>query len=169
MSKKPRGHGRRWWMASMAAGDEVMADTDKNTKRRELGPRRQRPGRRSTRAPTGANGAARQQDAGSFVGAACSSAQSEKPDMMAKYWSTGVLECWWSTASSGKETGSDTRCARGDTQRGVVTDRNRSRTARGDMELSCLLEVLGLRGSHWLLWTPWAVHSCLLRKGNPGR
>ena len=37
------------------------------------------------------------------------------------------------------------------------------------MELSCLLEVLGLRELHWLLWTPWVVHSCLLCEGNLGR
>ena len=86
-------------MTSMAAGDEVMADTDKNTQRRELGPRQQRGGRRSAGAPTGADGAAGQQDAGSSVGAACSSAENEKPDMREKYWWTGVLECWWSTAS----------------------------------------------------------------------
>ena len=169
MSKKRRGHRRRWWMASMAARDEVMAETDKNTQRRELGPRRQRLGRQSTGAPTGCDGAAGQQDAGSSVGATCSSAQSEKPDMMPKYCWTGVLECWWSTASCGKELGSDTRCAGGDTQPGLVIGRNRSRTARGDMELSCPLEVLGLQGSHWLLWTLWAVHLCLLREGNLGR
>ena len=36
-------------------------------------------------------------------------------------------------------------------------------------ELSCPLEVLGLQGLHWLLWTPWAVHLCLLHEGNLGR
>ena len=75
----------------MAAGDEVMADEDKNPQRREQGPRRQLLGRLSTGAPTGADGTAGQQGSGSSVGAARSSAQSEKPDMMQKYWWTGVL------------------------------------------------------------------------------
>ena len=91
MSRKWQRHGWRWWVASMTAGDVVMADTDKNPQRREMGPRRQRPGRRSTGAPTGADGAARQQDAGSTVGAACSAAQSEKTDMVPEYRRTGVL------------------------------------------------------------------------------
>ena len=54
-----------------------MADTDENPPRRELGPRRQRMERRSTEAPTGADGAAGQRDAGSTVGTANSAAQSE--------------------------------------------------------------------------------------------
>ena len=45
VSRKCWGHGRRWLVASMAVGDVVMADTDKNPQRRELGPRRQLLGR----------------------------------------------------------------------------------------------------------------------------
>ena len=60
MSRKWQGHGRRWWVASMAAGDVVMADTDKNAQRRQRDPQRQRLGRRSAGAPTGADGAAGQ-------------------------------------------------------------------------------------------------------------
>ena len=85
VSSKWRGHGRRWWVATMAARDVVMADTDENPQRREPGPRPQRLGRRSTGAPMGADGAAGKRDAGSTVGAAYSAAQSEKPDMMPKY------------------------------------------------------------------------------------
>ena len=91
LSRKWRGQVLRWWVASMAAGDVVMADTDKNPQRRERGPRQQRLGRRSTGAPTGADRAAGQRDAGSTVGAAYSAAKSEKPDMMPKYRCTGVL------------------------------------------------------------------------------
>ena len=57
------------------------------------------------------------------------------------------------------------RWAGGDTQHGVETDNGRSRSFGGDMELRCPLEALGLRGSHWLSWAPWAVHSCLPREG----
>ena len=74
MSSKWQGHGRQWWVASMAAGDVVMADVDKNPQQRELGPRQQRLGRRSTGAPTGADGAAEQRDAGCTVGTAYSAA-----------------------------------------------------------------------------------------------
>ena len=91
VSRKGRGHGRRWLVTSMAAGDVVMVDTDKNPQWRELGPWRQRLERRSTGAPTGADRAAGQRDAGSTVGTAYSAAQSEKPDMMPKYRWTGVL------------------------------------------------------------------------------
>ena len=75
----------------MAAGDEVMTDADNNPQRREMGQRRQRLGWWSTGAPTGASGAAGQQDAGSSLGAARSSAEVEKPDLMPKYWWTGEL------------------------------------------------------------------------------
>ena len=95
VSRKGRGHGRWWWVTSRAAGDVVMADTDKNSQRRELGPRRQRLERRSTGAPTGADGAAGQRDVGSTMGRAHSAAQSEKHDMMPKYRWTGVL--YWCT------------------------------------------------------------------------
>ena len=81
-------------MTSMAAGDVVIADTDKNPQHRELGPRRQRMERQSTGALTGADGAARQRDAGSTVGTANSAAQSEKPDMMLKYrWNAVLYLC----------------------------------------------------------------------------
>ena len=91
MSRKWRGDGWRWWVASIAAGNVVMADTDKNPQRRRRGPRQQRLERRSTGARTGADGAARQRHAGSAVGAAYSAAQSEKPDMMPKYRCTGIV------------------------------------------------------------------------------
>ena len=68
-----------------------MADTDENPQRRELGPRRKRMERRSTGAPTGADGAAGQRDAGSNMHTANSAAQNEKPDMMLKYRWNGVL------------------------------------------------------------------------------
>ena len=47
--------------------------------------------RPSTGAPTGADGAAGQRDAGSDVRTANSAAQNEKPDMMLKYRWNGVL------------------------------------------------------------------------------
>ena len=78
----------------MAAGEEVMADEDKNPQRREQGPWRQRLGRWSTGATTGADGAAGQQGAGSFVGAALSSSKSKKPDMMQKYCWTRCTVDW---------------------------------------------------------------------------
>ena len=143
-----RGHGQGRRMACMAAGYEVMADEDKNPQRREQGPRRQRLGRWSTGAPTDADGAAGQQGAGSSVGAARSTAQSEKPDMMQKYWWTSVLwagvlveygERWYGTAQR-----CQMRWAGGDTQPGVETDRSLSRTSGGDIELRCPLEALGL-------------------------
>ena len=72
-----------------------MADTDENPQRRELGPRRKRMKRRSIGAPTGADGAARQRDAGSTVGTANSAAESDKPDMIRSTgrlgYCTGVL------------------------------------------------------------------------------
>ena len=68
-----------------------MADTDESPQRRELGPRQQWMERRSTGAPTGADGAAVQRHAGRTVGTANSAAQSEKPDMMPKYRWNGVL------------------------------------------------------------------------------
>ena len=68
-----------------------MADTDENPQRRELGPWRKQMQRRSTGAPTGADGAARQRDTGSNVGTASSAAQNEKPDMMLKYRWNGVM------------------------------------------------------------------------------
>ena len=102
VSRKWRGHGRRWWVASMAAGDVVMADTVNNPQRRELGPRRQRLGRRSTGAPTRADGAGGQWGAGSTVGAAYGAAQGKKPDMIPGTgglgYRTGVLVEygeWW--------------------------------------------------------------------------
>ena len=55
--------------------------------------------------------------------------------------------------------------AGGDTQRGVETDSGRSRTAGGDMERRCPVEGVGLQGSRWLSWAPWAVQSCLLSEG----
>ena len=149
----------------MAAGDGVMADEDMNPQRREQGLRPKRLEQWSTGAPTGVDAAAGQQGAGSFVGAARSLVQSEKPDLMQKYWWTGVLwtgvlveygERWYGTGQR-----CQMRLAGGDTQRGVGIDRSRSRTAAGDMELRCPLESLGLRGSHWLSWAPLAVHSCL--------
>ena len=164
-----KGHGQRWRMASMEAGYEGMADEDKNPQKREQGPRRQRLGRCSTGAPTGADRAGGRRGAGSSVCAARSSAHSEKSDMMQKYLCTGVLltcvlveygERWYGTRQQYQM-----RWARGDTQRGVETDRSRSKTSGGDMELRCLLEALGLQGSHWLSSTPWAVHSCLPRDG----
>ena len=91
MSRKGRAHGRQWSVTGVAAGYVVMADKDKNPKRRELGPQRQQLGRRGTGAPTGVDGAAGQQDAGSTVGTAYGAAQSEKPHMMPKYRRTGVL------------------------------------------------------------------------------
>ena len=94
VSRKGRGHGRRWWRTSMGAGEVGMADIDKNPQRRELGPRRQRLERRSTGAPTGADRAAGGQDAGTTVCTTYRAAQSEKPDMMPKYRWTGVL--YWS-------------------------------------------------------------------------
>ena len=156
-------------LASMAAREDVMADEDKKPDRREQATRRQRLGRWCTGALTGADGAAGQQGAGSFVGAHRSSAQSEKPDMMQKYWWTGVLwtgvlveygERWYGTRQP-----CQMRWPSRHTQRGVVTDRSRSRTSGGDMELRCPLQALGLRGSHCLSWAPWAVHSCLPREG----
>ena len=90
-SKKWREHGQQWRKACMAAGDEVMADDNKNPPRRKQGPLRQPLRRWSTGAPTGADRAGGQQGAGSSVGATRNSAQSEKPDMMQKYWWTGVL------------------------------------------------------------------------------
>ena len=73
----------------------MLADTDENPQRRELGPRRQRMERRRAGVPTGAEGAVGQRDAGSTFGSANSGAQSEKPDMMPRYrwmgYCTGVL------------------------------------------------------------------------------
>ena len=77
-----------------------MAEKDENPKRRERGPRRQRIELPSTGAQTGADGAAGQQDAGSTVGTAYSAAQSEKPDMMRKYRSSGVL--FWCAGGEGR-------------------------------------------------------------------
>ena len=91
VSRKGGGHGRRWWVTSMAAGDVVMADTDKNPQWRELGPRRQRLERQSMGPPTGADGAAGQRDSGGTVGIAYSAAQREKHNMMPTYRWTGVL------------------------------------------------------------------------------
>ena len=136
----------------MAAGHEVMADEDTNPPRREQGPQRRRLGRWSTGAPTGADGAARQQGAGSSVGAARSSAQSEKPDMMQTYWGAGVLWTGVLVEYSERWYGTGQRCQMrwtgGDTQRGVGTDRSWSRTSGSDMELRYPLEALGLLGSH---------------------
>ena len=72
----------------MAAGDEVMADEDKNPQRRGQGPRL---GRCNTGAQTDADRAAGQQGAGISVGAARGLAQSEKPDTMQKYYWAAVL------------------------------------------------------------------------------
>ena len=72
-------------------GDVVVADTDENPQRRKMGPQRKRIERRSTGTATGADGAPRQRDTGSNVGTANSAAQNEKPDMMLKYRSNGVL------------------------------------------------------------------------------
>ena len=118
----------------------------------------------------GADGAPRQQGAGSSVGAARSSAQSEKPDMMQKYWWAGVLwtgvlveygERWYGTGQQCRM-----RRAGGDTQRGVETDRSRSRTSGDVMQLRCPLEALGLRRSHWLSWAPWFTLACRMRESS---
>ena len=69
----------------------VIADKEENPVQREVGPRRQRMVRQSTGAPTGADGAAGQRDAGGTVGTAYSASQSEKPDMLPKYSWNGVL------------------------------------------------------------------------------
>ena len=71
--------------------DVVRADTEENPQRREMCPRQKRMERRSTGAPTGADRAARQRDAGSNVSTANSAAQKKKPDMMLKYRWNGVL------------------------------------------------------------------------------
>ena len=63
-------------------GDVVMADTDENPQQREMGAPRKRIERPSTGAPTGADGAAGQRDAGRDVGTENSAAQNEKPDMI---------------------------------------------------------------------------------------
>ena len=71
-----------------------MADTGENAQQREQGPRREQLERRSTGAQTGANGAARQQDAGRDVGTANSVGRNEKTNMMLKYRWNGVQ--YWS-------------------------------------------------------------------------
>ena len=92
------GRARRGAGAEERAGtrpavvwDMVMADTDENPQRRELGPRRKRMERRSTGALTGADGAAGQRDTGINMGTANSASRNEKPDMMLHYRWNGVL------------------------------------------------------------------------------
>ena len=55
VNRKGRGHSRRWWVTSMAARDVVMANMDKDTQAEGNG----------SAAPTGADRAAGQRDAGS--------------------------------------------------------------------------------------------------------
>ena len=75
-------------------GNVGMADTGENPKRREQGPRRDQMEGRSTGAPTGADGAAGQQDPGRDVGTANRVGQNEKTNMMLKYRWNGVQ--YWS-------------------------------------------------------------------------
>ena len=78
-----------------------MAETDTNPKRRAQDQRQGREGmeRRSTGTQTGADGGARQRDAGRFVGTAISVGQNKKPDEMHQW--NGVL--YWSRAQGRDE------------------------------------------------------------------
>ena len=91
MSKKWRDTASGGGRPALQRGVVVKADTSKNPQRRERGLRRQRLELPSTGAPTGADGAAGQRDAGNTGGAANSAAQNKKPEMMPKYTWTGVL------------------------------------------------------------------------------
>ena len=68
-----------------------MVDTGENPQQREQGPRQERIERRSTGVQTGADGAARQRDAGRDVGTANSVGQNKKTNMILKYSWNGIL------------------------------------------------------------------------------
>ena len=96
-----------------------MADTGENPQGREQGPRREQMERQSTKAQTGADGAAGQRDAGRDVGTANSVGQNRKTNMMQKYRWNGVL--YWSAGGVRRAAARSTRSAGGDPEHRVVT------------------------------------------------
>ena len=128
-ARREAGAQQRAVTRQAVVGDVRKADTDENPQRRELNARQKRIEWRSTGALTGADGAAGQRDAGSTVGTTNSAAKNEKPDMMLRYSTNGVL--YW-CAGGVHRAAVRSRAALPEALAGILSAG--SRMARGDME-----------------------------------